>query len=180
MIDFAGRWAAPGQPATREPTDSVKANVSRLLRSKYILSTGEAMTSRQEIIDTLMTEVESYAMCPRPEFSDWSITVAGVKITSPEAIARFERIRLERRLPAVATFKTCEDFKHLNPECCDSCHGPYEIYEMGVVPLPEGGYAWACCAMDRAIRPEWHAERNRRFFKTAKGKLVKKMFEKRG
>ena len=138
------------------------------------------MTRRQEIIDRLMTAVESDATCLRHEFSgDYSITIVGVKISSPSAIAKFTRLQLERRLPSVDTFKTCEDFKHLNAQCCDSCHRPYEIYEMKAVPLPDGGYAWVCCALDRAIRPEWNAEQGRRFAKTAAGKLLNRMFEKR-
>ena len=135
------------------------------------------MTGRQELIDTLIAD-----FFPPEYFSDQAdrsgITVAGIKITSPEAIAKYTRIRLERRLPAVETFKTCEDFRHLDVECCDSCHA-YEMYDMDVVPLPEGGYAWICCALDRAIRPEWHAERDKRLAKTAAGKLVKRMFEER-
>ena len=139
------------------------------------------MTSRQAIIDTLMAELEADARCPRHECSgDYSITVAGVKISSPSAIAKFTRLQLERRLPAVQAFKTCEDFRHLNAQCCDSCHGHYELYEMHVVPLPEADSAWVCCAHDRAIRPEWNADKNRRFAKTAVGKLWNKMLEKKG
>jgi len=135
------------------------------------------MTGRQELIDTLMAD-----FFPPEYFSDKAdrsgITVAGIRITSREAIAKYTRIKLERRLPAVQTFKTCEDFRHLDVECCDSCHS-FAIYEMEAVPLPEGGYAWVCCALDRAIRPEWHAERDKRFAKTAAGKLVKRMFGER-
>jgi hypothetical protein len=138
------------------------------------------MTSRQEIIETIMKEWESEAMCPRREFSgDCSITLAGVKISDPQAILKYQRLKLEQRLPYVDTFKTCEDFRHLNAKCCDSCHGSYEIYEMEVVLLPEGGYAWVCCgAIKRAICPEWYAERNRRFAKTKMGKLSAKIKEK--
>jgi len=146
------------------------------------------MRTRREIVDTIMTEWESMAMCPRQQFwGEPSITVAGVEITSEEVILRYQRMNLEERLPAVETFKTCEDFPHLdahgdhaNGRCCDACHGPYEIYEMSVVPLPEGGYAWVCCAMDRAIRPEWHRVRNERFAKTARGKLWNRIFKERG
>jgi len=136
------------------------------------------MTGRQELIDTLIAD-----FFPPEYFSDQAdrsgITVAGIKITSPEAIAKYTRIQLEKRVPNVQEFKTCEDFRHLNVECCDSCHGTYEMYEMEAVPLDDGGYAWVCCALDRAIRPEWHAERDRRLAKTAAGKLVKRMFGER-
>ncbi len=109
------------------------------------------------MVDSLMADFFPTGYSSEPT-DDSGITVAGVKIANREAITRYSRNQLEKRLPDVPTFKTCEDFKHLNAECCDSCHS-YAIYELEAVPLPEGGYfALVCCAIDRAIRPEWHAE----------------------
>ena len=111
------------------------------------------MRRRQEIVDTIMNEWESDAMCPRPEFSGgFSITLAGVEISNPQAILKYQRVKLEERIPQVETLKTCEDFKHLNAKCCESCHWHYEIYEMHVVLLPEGDgdrfwrdhFHWSC------------------------------------
>ena len=115
------------------------------------------MTGRKELIDSVLADYFYDEDHP----GEWSVTLAGVKITNREAIKRYSRRLLEKRIPDVETFKTCEDFAHLKARCCDSCHGHYSIYDMDVVPLPEGGYAWVCGAVDRAIRPERHAEHKR-------------------
>jgi hypothetical protein len=47
--------------------------------------------------------------------------------------------------------KTCDDFKHLNVECCDLCHTSYPQYKMHLVDLPDGGKAWICYPVRRAI-----------------------------
>jgi hypothetical protein len=49
--------------------------------------------------------------------------------------------------------KTCEDFNHLNIECCQICH-ENAAYEMSVVTLPDGCHAWLCDAVKSAIFPE--------------------------
>ena len=138
------------------------------------------MTGRQELIERLMTEFFREPEHPSPSYERRGIVVSGVKITNPEAIKQYTRRKLERRIPAVESLKTCEDFKHLNVNCSDcACHSIYEIYDMQLVPLPEGGYAWVCCAIDHAIRPEWHAERDRlrvqTHSKTAMGRRTLKM-----
>lgn len=61
--------------------------------------------------------------------------------------------RLNERIPE-GDSKTCEDFKHLNVECCPTCHQFMPENEMDVVELPEGGTAWICCAVRRAAFPE--------------------------
>ena len=49
--------------------------------------------------------------------------------------------------------KTCDDFRHLNAQCCQICHdNPH--YELSVIVLPEGGKAWVCDAVKHAIYPE--------------------------
>jgi hypothetical protein len=50
---------------------------------------------------------------------------------------------LQDKLPD-GDIKTCEDFKHLNVECCDTCHNFHPHYEMTVIDLPGGGKAWVC------------------------------------
>jgi hypothetical protein len=45
---------------------------------------------------------------------------------------------------------TCDDFKHLNVECCDLCHTSYPQYKMHLVDLPEGGKALVCYPVRRA------------------------------
>jgi len=50
--------------------------------------------------------------------------------------------------------KTCEDFRHLNVTCCDTCHTFYPHYDMSLIDLPDGGRAWVCDPVKWAIYPE--------------------------
>lgn len=82
---------------------------------------------------------------------------------------------LQRRLPD-SEIKTCDDFKHLNAACCESCHTFYPHYEMKVIDLPDGAKAWVCDAVEWAIYPErlqqlQHWSRN-----SAEGKMLRKIF----
>ena len=54
---------------------------------------------------------------------------------------------------ADANIRTCEDFSYLNVDCCVTCHTFYPHYEMCLIDLENGGDAWICCAMDRALNP---------------------------
>jgi hypothetical protein len=49
--------------------------------------------------------------------------------------------------------KTCEDFHHLNVDCCQICH-ENAAYEMSVVTLPDGCPAWLCDGVKPAIFTE--------------------------
>jgi hypothetical protein len=131
------------------------------------------VTGRKELIERLLA---GHYDGPERSGPPPGITLAGVEITNPAAIEKHARMRLEKRLPDVEAFKTFEDFGHLGAECCGSCHGSYEICEMEAVPLPGGGHAWVCCAVDRAIRPEWHAEQHRLFLESGRGKKLRKMY----
>lgn len=83
---------------------------------------------------------------------------------------------LQRRLPPDGNIKTCGAFKHLNTGCCYSCHAYRPHSKMSLIDLPDGGIAWVCCALDRAIYPERYAERMERFWNSPKGKLWREMF----
>jgi hypothetical protein len=63
---------------------------------------------------------------------------------------------LQDRLPAYPDIdiKTCEDFRHLNVECRETCHNFYPHYEMKVIQLPHGSPAWVCDTAEWAIYPE--------------------------
>lgn len=61
---------------------------------------------------------------------------------------------LQTRLPEGVDIKTCEDFKHLGAECCDTCHHFYPEYEMEFIDLPDGGKGWVCDQVKWAIYPE--------------------------
>jgi|ERR1700722_11348110 len=72
--------------------------------------------------------------------------------------------------------KTCEDFKHLGVECCETCHGHYAHYEMSVIDLPSGGKAWVCDTVKWAIYPEKYRELQERSRKSPEGKLLREIF----
>ena len=54
--------------------------------------------------------------------------------------------------------RTCSDFIHLQAECCEICHGLSPHYEMALLDMEGGGKAWICCALDRALNPQKHAQ----------------------
>lgn len=60
---------------------------------------------------------------------------------------------LNERLPE-EDIKTCEDFKYLNCECCETCHTFYAESEMWLVDLPDGGKAWICNGIRGELFPE--------------------------
>jgi hypothetical protein len=61
---------------------------------------------------------------------------------------------LQDSLPDGVDIRTCEDFRHLNIRCCETCHNFYPHYEMSLIDLPYGGKAWVCDAVKQAIYPE--------------------------
>jgi hypothetical protein len=54
--------------------------------------------------------------------------------------------------------RTCSDFSHLHAECCEICHALSPHYEMSLLDVEGGGKAWICCALDRALNPQKHAQ----------------------
>ena len=140
------------------------------------------MQTRKEIVDGIMLPIEEDARHPERSYDDngffcgWSQTLDGVETRDQVAIAKDIRQKLEERLSVAETFKTCEDFAYLNVRCCEDDHSFYPMYEMSVVPLPEGGFAWLCCAIDHALRPEWHAEQERLFDQSERGKIFRELW----
>lgn len=57
---------------------------------------------------------------------------------------------LQDVLPNGVDILTCEDFKHLGVQCCDSCHD-FPQYDMSVINLPYGGKAWVCDTVKLAL-----------------------------
>jgi len=78
---------------------------------------------------------------------------------------------LNRRLPDT-DIKTCEDFRHLNVECCELCHECYPHYSMGLIDLPDGAKAWVCHPMKWAICPEQYQELRERKQNSTQGNLT--------
>jgi hypothetical protein len=103
----------------------------------------------------------------------------GAELTKQEIIAKtlkdvrehqgIDRLNLEYEEDVITTFnellpdgdiKTCEDFKHFNVECCDTCHGFLPETEMYLVDLPEGGKAWICCPVHSELFPETKVDKS--------------------
>jgi hypothetical protein len=78
---------------------------------------------------------------------------------------------LQRRLPDAET-KTCDDFKHLNTACCETCHTSYPHYDMNLIDLPDGAKAWVCDAVEWAIYPERREELRLWWRNSAEGKRL--------
>jgi hypothetical protein len=91
--------------------------------------------TKQEIIKLTLQQVE-YRRYSTPE---------GIEANDEMVIAE-----LNKRLPEVE-IKTCEDFKYLNVECCDTCHTLYPHYEMHLESLPDTSMAWICCKVRSAV-----------------------------
>ena len=72
--------------------------------------------------------------------------------------------------------KTCEDFRHLNVECCDTCHNFYPHYEMKVIELPDGSPAWVCDTVRWAIYPEEYRKLQEWSRNSPEGNLLRKIF----
>jgi hypothetical protein len=83
---------------------------------------------------------------------------------------------LNDKLPE-GEIKTCEDFRHLNVECCETCHGHYAHYEMQVIKLPDGSPAWVCGPIRRAIYPEELRKLQEWSRNSAEGKLLREIFD---
>jgi hypothetical protein len=56
-------------------------------------------------------------------------------------------------LPEGEGIKSCEGFKHLGVQWCDTCHNFYAHDEMSVIDLPDGGKGRVCDPVKWAIIP---------------------------
>lgn len=92
----------------------------------------------------------------------------------PEAEA-IDKAELQCRLPDTE-IKTCEDFKHLNVECCETCHRYYPVYEMKLIDLPDGTKAWVCDPVEWAIYPERRQQLQEWSRNSAEGKMLRSIF----
>jgi hypothetical protein len=82
---------------------------------------------------------------------------------------------LQRRLPDTE-IKTCDDFKHLNTVCCETCHTFYAHYDMNLIDLPDGAKAWVCDAVEWAIYPERYQQLQDWSRNSVEGKLLRRIF----
>jgi hypothetical protein len=86
---------------------------------------------------------------------------------------------LQDRLPET-DIKTCEDFRHLNVTCCNTCHTFYPHYEMSLIDLPGGAKAWVCDPVKWAIYPEQYQELQEWKQNSPEGKLLRQIFGEDG
>jgi hypothetical protein len=84
---------------------------------------------------------------------------------------------LQKRLPDT-DIKTCEDFRHLNVVCCDTCHTFYPHYEMSLIDLPDGTKAWVCDPVKWAIYPEQYQKLQEWKQNSPEGNLLRRIFGK--
>jgi len=89
---------------------------------------------------------------------------------------QFALDELEKRLPPDLDIKTCEDFRHLNAECDETCHKEYPHYDMSLIDLPDGSKAWVCNPIRWAIYPEQYRELQEWSRNSPEGKLLRQIF----
>jgi len=65
---------------------------------------------------------------------------------------------LQDVLPDGVDIRLCDDFKHPNVECCETCHNFYPHYDMTLVDLPYGEKVWVCDAVKSVLHPERYRE----------------------
>ena len=110
--------------------------------------------TKQEIIALTLQQIE-YRQNPPPEEIADSVVIDGY-----DDIVIAE---LNEQLPE-GEIKTCEDFKHLNVECCEICHRYYPHYDVKLVTLPDGSKAWICCRLRTALcEPDSAADQSTEF-----------------
>jgi hypothetical protein len=114
-----------------------------VLDSRY--GDNAAMTKRQ-VIEKTLVEMSRY----------WS-WLTGCELSDGAGYLGIVAAELDVKLPD-CVIKTCGSFQHLNASCCDKCHTYYPHRQMSLVDLPDGGKAWVCHEIERAIFPERHKE----------------------
>jgi hypothetical protein len=90
----------------------------------------------------------------------------------------YERIvvaELRRRLPEGEGIKSCEGFKHLGVQGCDTCHNFYPHDEMSVIDLPDGGKGRVCDPVKWAIYPEEYQRLEEWSRNSPEGKLLRQI-----
>ena len=94
--------------------------------------------TKGEIIESVLKEVEGRLLEDDESYE--------------EAAVRHLEATLGGEDPST-NIRTCDDFGHLNVECCDICHIFSLPFEMELKNLEGGGNAWICCALGRVLNP---------------------------
>jgi|SRR5579872_1598007 hypothetical protein len=82
--------------------------------------------NKTEIIAKTMKDMTPIGMQTEPPFSD------------EQDEEGFVFSVLQDVLPDGVDIRTCDDFKHPNVECCETCHNFYPHYDMSLIDLPGG------------------------------------------
>jgi hypothetical protein len=98
--------------------------------------------NKAEIIAKTMKDMGPIGLQTEPPFSDEQ---------DEEELIIFV---LQDVLPDNMEIKVCDDFLHLNVQCCETCHEFYPHYDMSLIDLPDGGKAWVCDFVKWALYPE--------------------------
>jgi hypothetical protein len=101
-------------------------------------------------------------------------TLSDMKVLEPDS-EKDIIAELQRRLPDTE-IKTCDDFKHLNAACCETCHTFCAHFDMKLIDLPDGTKAWVCDAVKWAIYPERREQLRHSWRNSANGKLLRDIF----
>jgi hypothetical protein len=72
-------------------------------------------------------------------------------LSCPSDYLDFVTAELQRRLPN-EPLKTCDDFAFLSEKCCETCHTFYAHYDMDLIQLSDGEWAWVCCSVRKAVQ----------------------------
>ena len=120
--------------------------------------------NKAEIVSKTLKEMGRISLQTEPPFSD------------EQDEEEFIISVLQGDLPSDVDIRTCEDFKHLNVECCETCHEFYPHYDMSLIDLPGGGKAWVCDTVKWAIYPEKYRELQEWSRNSPEGKLVREIF----
>ncbi|HWY52976.1 MAG TPA: hypothetical protein VNZ03_00830 [Terriglobales bacterium] len=82
--------------------------------------------NKTEIIAKTMKDMTPIGMQTEPPFSD------------EQDEEGFVFSVLQDVLPDGVDIRTCDDFKHPNVECCETCRNFYPHYDMSLIDLPGG------------------------------------------
>ena len=120
--------------------------------------------NKAEIIAKMMKDMTPIGPQTEPPFSD------------EQDEEEFIISVLQGDLPSDVDIRTCEDCKHLNVECCKTCHEFYPHYDMSLIDLPDGGKAWVCDSVKWAIYPEKYRELQEWSRNSPESKLLRGIF----
>jgi len=120
--------------------------------------------NKEEIIAKTIKDMAPIGLQTEPPFSD------------EQDEEEFIISVLQDVLPDGMDIKVCEDFKHLNVQCCETYHEFYPHYDMSLIDLPDGGKAWVCDTVKWALYPEKYQVLQEWSRNSPESKLLRELF----